>query len=142
MAEESKKSSGAAGVVGAVVGQIVLGAVCVAAGWVGKDIFEKNAPRDAAANPAAAAAGLPKTVAVTNAVMKAYNLPERFVAHAEPVQEVELLPQVDGYIVEMIELPDHPWFVATQAHPEFKSRPLAPHPLFRDFVAAAKTVDL
>jgi len=101
MAEESKKSSGAAGVVGAVVGQIVLGAVCVAAGWVGKDIFEKNAPRDAAANPAAAAAGLPKTVAVTNAVMKAYNLPERFVAHAEPVQEVELLPQVDGYIVEM-----------------------------------------
>lgn len=101
MAEESKKSSGAAGVVGAVVGQIVLGAVCVAAGWVGKGIFEKNAPKDAAANPAAAAAGLPKTVAVTNAVMKAYNLPERFVAHAEPVQEVELLPQVDGYIVEM-----------------------------------------
>ena len=39
--------------------------------------------------------------------------------------------------VEMIELPDHPWFVASQGHPEFKSRPTRPHPLFRDFVAAA-----
>ena len=43
----------------------------------------------------------------------------------------------DGRLVEMIELPDHPWFVATQAHPEFKSRPGNPHPLFRDFIAAA-----
>ena len=44
----------------------------------------------------------------------------------------------DGRLTEMIELADHPWFIATQAHPEFKSRPLKPHPLFRDFVAAAK----
>ena len=36
-----------------------------------------------------------------------------------------------------MELPDHPWFVATQAHPEFKSRPTRPQPLFRDFVGAA-----
>jgi CTP synthase len=43
----------------------------------------------------------------------------------------------DGRIVEMIELPDHPWFVATQAHPELKSRPNRPHPLFKGFVAAA-----
>ena len=43
----------------------------------------------------------------------------------------------DGLLVEMIELPDHPWFVATQAHPEFKSRPAKPHPLFFGFVAAA-----
>jgi len=43
----------------------------------------------------------------------------------------------DGRLTEMIELSDHPWFVATQAHPEFKSRPGKPHPLFRDFVAAA-----
>lgn len=43
----------------------------------------------------------------------------------------------DGRIVEMIELKDHPWFVATQAHPEFKSRPNKPHPLFKGFVAAA-----
>ena len=40
-------------------------------------------------------------------------------------------------VVEMIELPNHPWFVATQAHPELKSQPVLPHPLFRDFVAAA-----
>ena len=40
-------------------------------------------------------------------------------------------------VVEMIELLDHPWFVATQAHPELKSQPVKPHPLFRDFVAAA-----
>ena len=37
----------------------------------------------------------------------------------------------------MIELPDHPWFVASQFHPEFKSRPTRPAPLFRDFVGAA-----
>jgi CTP synthase len=43
----------------------------------------------------------------------------------------------DGHLVEIIELEDHPWFVAGQFHPEFKSRPLEPHPLFRDFVAAA-----
>lgn len=43
----------------------------------------------------------------------------------------------DGRIVEMAELPSHPWFVATQAHPEFKSRPNRPHPLFREFVRAA-----
>ena len=39
-------------------------------------------------------------------------------------------------LVEIVELKDHPWFVACQFHPEFKSRPEAPHPLFRDFVAA------
>ena len=43
----------------------------------------------------------------------------------------------DGQLVEIIELEDHPWFVATQFHPEFKSRPTNPHPLFRDFVGAA-----
>ena len=43
----------------------------------------------------------------------------------------------DGYLVEIIELRDHPWFLATQFHPEFKSRPNRPHPLFRDFVGAA-----
>ncbi len=43
----------------------------------------------------------------------------------------------DDRLVEYIELRDHPWFVATQAHPELKSRPNRPHPLFRDFVGAA-----
>ncbi len=43
----------------------------------------------------------------------------------------------DNHIVEMVELKDHPFFVATQAHPEFKSRPDRPHPLFKGFIAAA-----
>lgn len=43
----------------------------------------------------------------------------------------------DGLLVEMVEIPAHPWFVAIQAHPELKSRPNRPHPLFKDFVAAA-----
>jgi len=43
----------------------------------------------------------------------------------------------EGRLVEIVELPDHPWFVASQFHPEFKSRPTRPAPLFRDFVAAA-----
>ncbi|MBI5870647.1 MAG: CTP synthase [Actinobacteria bacterium] len=43
----------------------------------------------------------------------------------------------DKRLVEIIELTGHPWFVATQFHPEFKSRPTRPHPLFRDFVGAA-----
>jgi CTP synthase len=38
---------------------------------------------------------------------------------------------------EMVQLKDHPWFVGVQFHPELKSRPLHPHPLFRDFIAAA-----
>jgi CTP synthase len=43
----------------------------------------------------------------------------------------------DGRLVEIVELRDHPWFVASQFHPEFLSRPNRPHPLFREFVAAA-----
>ena len=43
----------------------------------------------------------------------------------------------DGRIVEMVEIPDHPWFIATQAHPELKSRPNRPHPLFRGFIEAS-----
>jgi CTP synthase len=43
----------------------------------------------------------------------------------------------DGNLVEMVELPEHPWFLATQFHPELKSRPTHPHPLFASFVRAA-----
>lgn len=43
----------------------------------------------------------------------------------------------EGRLIEVVELPDHPWFVASQFHPEFKSRPGRPAPLFRDFVKAA-----
>ncbi|MGH3047546.1 MAG: glutamine amidotransferase-related protein, partial [Gaiellaceae bacterium] len=43
----------------------------------------------------------------------------------------------EGRLVEILELPDHPWFMASQFHPEFKSRPTRPAPLFREFVGAA-----
>ncbi len=43
----------------------------------------------------------------------------------------------NGNLVEIVEVPEHPWFVAVQYHPEFKSSPLEPHPLFRDFIGAA-----
>ena len=43
----------------------------------------------------------------------------------------------NGGLVEIVEIPDHPWFVAVQFHPEFKSKPLKAHPLFAGFVGAA-----
>ncbi|HEY7700239.1 MAG TPA: gamma-glutamyl-gamma-aminobutyrate hydrolase family protein, partial [Vicinamibacteria bacterium] len=43
----------------------------------------------------------------------------------------------DGKLVEMIEIEDHPWFVGCQFHPELKSRPTRPHPLFAAFIGAA-----
>jgi CTP synthase len=46
----------------------------------------------------------------------------------------------DGRLVEIIELEDHPFFMAGQFHPELRSRPTRPHPLFRDFIGAAKTI--
>jgi CTP synthase len=44
----------------------------------------------------------------------------------------------DETLVEIVELPEHPWFLGCQFHPEFQSNPMAPHPLFREFIAAAK----
>jgi CTP synthase len=44
---------------------------------------------------------------------------------------------LDGKFVEIVELPGHPWYLAVQFHPEFKSKPLKPHPLFAGFVEAA-----
>jgi CTP synthase len=44
---------------------------------------------------------------------------------------------LDGKFVEIVELPAHPWYVAVQFHPEFKSKPLKPHPLFAGFVEAS-----
>jgi len=43
----------------------------------------------------------------------------------------------DDRLVEIVEIPEHPFFIASQFHPEFKTRPLKPHPLFREFVGAA-----
>ena len=44
----------------------------------------------------------------------------------------------DGLLPETVEIPEHPWFVGVQYHPELKSRPFEPHPLFASFIAAAK----
>src|SRR5262249_13956433 len=45
----------------------------------------------------------------------------------------------NGQLVEIVELRDHPWFLAVQCHPEFKSKPTKAHPLFRSFIQAAVT---
>jgi CTP synthase len=61
-------------------------------------------------------------------------------AYREPLSESGMAVSAtspDGNLVEMIELPDHPWFLATQFHPELKSRPNHPHPLFASFIEAA-----
>jgi len=61
-------------------------------------------------------------------------------AYREQLEKAGLVcagASTDGRLVEMIELKDHPWFVATQAHPEFKSRPMDCHPLFKGFIKAA-----
>ena len=43
----------------------------------------------------------------------------------------------DGLLPEIVEIPDHPWFIGVQFHPELKSRPFQPHPLFKSFIGAA-----
>ena len=90
--ENKSKSS----VVGTAMGVLVLVAASVTGGWVASDLWPKEAKK-----PVAPPAQTP-SVSVMPVAERAYNLPERFVAHAEPVQEVELLPQVDGYIKEIL----------------------------------------
>lgn len=86
--------------IGSLVATIVTAAVCVAGGWIAHGILAKaGAPQGP--NMAAMMAGMVQTVAVRPVELRAYNLPERYVAHAEAVQEVDLLPQVDGYIKEI-----------------------------------------
>ena len=46
----------------------------------------------------------------------------------------------DGRLPEIVEWKDHPWFIGVQFHPELKSKPFEPHPLFKDFVRAAKEI--
>jgi CTP synthase len=63
-------------------------------------------------------------------------------AHRRILEEAGLVVSghsPDGRLVEIVELPDHPFFVAGQFHPELRSRPTRPHPLFREFVGAALT---
>ena len=100
MAKENTESKS---VVGSVIASLVLAAVCAAGGWIGHGLYMGYAMQKAALSMAAMqaqnAGGV--TVAVKPVEMRPYNLPERYVAHAEAVQEVDLLPQVDGYIKEI-----------------------------------------
>ncbi|HKE99896.1 MAG TPA: CTP synthase [Actinomycetes bacterium] len=66
-----------------------------------------------------------------------YEVNNRFRRRLEDAGLVVSGTSPDQRLVEIIELPDHPWFVACQFHPEFRSRPTRPHPLFREFVGAA-----
>ncbi len=81
--------------IGSVIGTVALAAASVVGGWMVRDMTPQKAeaPQQRAQPPA--------SVAVAKAELREYNLPEKYIAHAEPVQEVELLPQVDGYIKEV-----------------------------------------
>ena len=60
--------------------------------------------------------------------------------YKEMLAQAGLVPTgsfVDGKLVEIVEIRDHPWFLGCQFHPEFKSRPMEPHPLFREFIRAS-----
>ena len=96
---EKKKSAGA--VFGSVFGAIVLIAASAVGGWIACGMWLKMASGGAAKAMAAMMQQPAVTVAVTNVETRVYNLPERYVAHAEAVQEVDLLPQIDGYVKEV-----------------------------------------
>lgn len=66
-----------------------------------------------------------------------YEFNNRYRARLEEAGLVVSGTSPDNSLVEIIELADHPWFVGCQFHPEFQSKPMRPHPLFRDFIKAA-----
>jgi CTP synthase len=66
-----------------------------------------------------------------------YEVNQEFAAQLEGAGLLLAGRSPDGKFVEIVEYADHPWFLACQFHPEYKSRPLDPHPLFREFVAAS-----
>ena len=90
-----QEKSGKGSAIGSAVGVVVLVAASVTGGWVACDLWPKKAP------PKMQMPNMAATVAVRPVEERVYNLPERYVAHAEPVQEVDRLPQVDGYIEEI-----------------------------------------
>ena len=93
--ESRKNNKSKASAIGSAVGVVVLVAASVTGGWVACDMWPKKQAGKIQMPQMAA------TVAVRQVEERVYNLPEKFVAHAEPVQEVDLLPQVDGYIKEI-----------------------------------------
>ena len=95
MNKSNEKKSG----VGSVIATVIVAAVCAAGGWIGHGLLAKG--RKQGPDMAAMMAGRTQTVAVLPVEERPYNLPERYVAHAEAVQEVDLLPQVDGYVKDI-----------------------------------------
>jgi CTP synthase len=77
------------------------------------------------------------TLGVTERHRHRFEFNNRYKSRLEAVGLVCSGMSPDGRLVEFIELADHPYWVGTQAHPEFKSRPDQPHPLFRELLAAA-----
>jgi CTP synthase len=77
------------------------------------------------------------TLAVTERHRHRFEFNNRYKARLEACGLVCSGMSPDGRLVEFVELAEHPYWVATQAHPEFKSRPDRPHPLFRELVTAA-----
>ena len=67
-----------------------------------------------------------------------YEVNDRYVADLEKAGLKVVGRSIDGSLVEMVELPEHPWFVACQFHPEFTSTPRDGHPLFTGFISAAR----
>ena len=102
---ETEKKKGAGAIVGSVFGALALMAASAVGGWIACGMWPKIAASIwPGANAAAMSAAMQQpavTVAVTNVESRVYNLPERYVAHAEAVQEVDLLPQIDGYVKEV-----------------------------------------
>ena len=92
---ENKEERGIGAKVGSFIGFVVLVAASVTGGWIACSLWPKGEQKGPMMQMP------PATVAVRAVENRPYNLPERFVAHAEAIQEVDLLPQVDGYIKEI-----------------------------------------
>ena len=96
MTNTTEKKGGA---VGAVIGTAVLVIASAVGGWIAGDVYGRMTKKSATVGMPPAA---PETVATMVVTNLPYNLPEQFVAHAEALQEVDLLPQVDGYVKEIL----------------------------------------
>ncbi len=93
--KKDSEKQGKGGAFGAAIGTVVLAVACAVGGWIANDLWPKKPPQMPQMPQMMA------TVAVKEVEERPYNLPEKFVAHAEAMQEVDLLPQVDGYIKEI-----------------------------------------
>ena len=94
--------------------------------------YEARARRRAAGSPRSTA---PTRSASGTAIATRSTSPTRTRLEAAGLRFSGMSP--DGILPEIVEIPDHPWFIGVQFHPELKSKPFEPHPLFTSFVSAA-----